>query len=194
MESMTSVHSSQLGANSTTLAPIKLEHLGGGLSESLYDLVPNSHHHTLLNSQSSGLALPNPADSTHHTGGLSTRDADVGAMSATGPQSAPAGRLTVLTGASRQHEAVQAPSPSRDQSEKPSQSCGADTDDDKNNKKKRQRRQRTHFTSQQLQELEGTFSRNRYPDLSAREEISLWLSLKEAQVRIWFKNRRAKWR
>lgn len=52
------------------------------------------------------------------------------------------------------------------------------------NNKKRTRRQRTHFTSQQLQELESTFQRNRYPDMATREEIANWTSLTEPRVRV----------
>lgn len=77
--------------------------------------------------------------------------------------------------------------------EAPSQSGTAvdsevDGSDDDPKKKKRQRRQRTHFTSQQLQELEAAFSRNRYPDMSSREEIAIWTSLTEARVRVSLAN------
>ncbi|XP_013925063.1 PREDICTED: pituitary homeobox 3-like, partial [Thamnophis sirtalis] len=56
-------------------------------------------------------------------------------------------------------------------------------EEEANTGQKKPRRHRTHFTSQQLQELEATFQRNRYPDMSTREEIAGWTNLTEPRIR-----------
>ncbi|XP_066901787.1 homeobox protein slou, partial [Halyomorpha halys] len=81
---------------------------------------------------------------------------------------------------------------------------GSETGDDKETKRKKKsdskssggkpRRARTAFTYEQLVALENKFKTTRYLSVCERLNLALSLSLTETQVKIWFQNRRTKWK
>ncbi|NWQ88250.1 PAX4 protein, partial [Burhinus bistriatus] len=55
-------------------------------------------------------------------------------------------------------------------------------------------RNRTVFSSEQSEALEKEFQRGQYPDTVTRERLAVATQLPDTTIRVWFSNRRAKWR
>lgn len=70
----------------------------------------------------------------------------------------------------------------------------ADTSDLGIGSKASNRRRRTAFSNYQLQELEQEFLSKKYLTLNERSDLAKRLGLSDVQVKIWFQNRRAKWK
>jgi homeobox protein Nkx-1 len=71
---------------------------------------------------------------------------------------------------------------------------GADVGDGQDGGRGKPRRARTAFTYEQLVALENKFKQTRYLSVCERLNLALSLNLTETQVKIWFQNRRTKWK
>ena len=69
-----------------------------------------------------------------------------------------------------------------------------DGDPDSHSGGGKSRRARTAFTYEQLVALENKFKQTRYLSVCERLNLALSLNLTETQVKIWFQNRRTKWK
>lgn len=79
-----------------------------------------------------------------------------------------------------------------DEQDLDSDSCLDSTNGGYENKKKK--KARTTFSGRQIFELEKQFEAKKYLSSSERAEIASLLNVTETQVKIWFQNRRTKWK
>ncbi|XP_052258046.1 pituitary homeobox x-like [Dreissena polymorpha] len=68
--------------------------------------------------------------------------------------------------------------------------CSGDKESDKKSKKPA----RTNYTKEQLQSLVKFFHENPYPDSEMMENIAKDFGIKDTNIKIWFQNKRARWR
>jgi len=66
--------------------------------------------------------------------------------------------------------------------------------EDIDSESKKQKKVRTTFTGRQIFELEKMFETKKYLSSSERTELAKMLNVTEQQVKIWFQNRRTKWK
>ncbi|XP_041369886.1 homeobox protein MOX-2-like [Gigantopelta aegis] len=70
----------------------------------------------------------------------------------------------------------------------------ADDSSDKEDSVTKKKKARTTFTGRQIFELEKQFEQKKYLSSAERAEMATLLRVTETQVKIWFQNRRTKWK
>nr|KAG5699028.1 hypothetical protein BaRGS_025422 [Batillaria attramentaria] len=82
----------------------------------------------------------------------------------------------------------------RERKKKQTSGGSSSSSSNSSDKQGKPRRARTAFTYEQLVALENKFKTTRYLSVCERLNLALSLNLTETQVKIWFQNRRTKWK
>ncbi|XP_044746173.1 homeobox protein ceh-19-like [Coccinella septempunctata] len=72
--------------------------------------------------------------------------------------------------------------------------CSRSREEDSRFDDDKKKRPRTAFTGAQIKALEAEFEKNKYLSVAKRCQLSKTLKLTETQIKIWFQNRRTKWK
>ncbi|CAF0802603.1 unnamed protein product [Didymodactylos carnosus] len=72
--------------------------------------------------------------------------------------------------------------------------CYSESNSDGDEPPKKRKKARTTFTGKQIFELEKKFEDKKYLSSTERSEMATLLMVTETQVKIWFQNRRTKWK
>ncbi|XP_053305909.1 NK1 transcription factor-related protein 2 [Spea bombifrons] len=121
-----------------------------------------------------------------------SKDQETGEGSQEPPTATEEGDVTLLANGAQQDEAASSldtrPDDPEERSEKEHRNIKLQSTNSK------PRRARTAFTYEQLVALESRFRSSRYLSVCERLSLALTLRLTETQVKIWFQNRRTKWK